>query len=93
MISEREITSAIGAHSVWKSHLKEAVSSGNLDVPLETIAADDACQFGRWLVTVAAEARTTYAQQHALVKGRHAHFHERAARVAELATTGHREKA
>lgn len=93
MITERELTSAIGAHSVWKSRLKQAIASGKLEMPVQTIAADDACQFGRWLETIAEEARTTYAQQYAIVKARHAVFHEMAARVAEHASKGNREKA
>jgi hypothetical protein len=93
MITERELTSAIGAHSVWKNRLKEAIATGTLQSSVSVIAAGDACPFGRWLDAIAAEARTTYAHHYRQVHERHAVFHQMAARVAELAAAGDREKA
>ncbi len=49
------VRAAITSHAAWKGRLKAAVGSGRLapGTDLAATARDDACDFGRWLVTEA----------------------------------------
>lgn len=93
MLSTDDFTTAIAAHSAWKGRLKKAIDTGVLDAPIVTIRADDQCPFGKWLhgqnLTAAERASDHYKK----VLAAHAEFHQMAARVAELATTGHKPEA
>jgi hypothetical protein len=44
-----EIDNAILSHKVWKDRLRQAVETGELSFPVEVIAADNLCAFGKWL--------------------------------------------
>jgi methyl-accepting chemotaxis protein len=86
------VKGAIAAHAAWTARLKAAIGTGKLDVPVQTIQADDQCQFGRWLYAsaCAADAQTDHYRQ---AKQLHADFHREAAKVAQMAIAGQREPA
>ena len=37
MINKEEIDKAIAAHGMWKTRLKQAIDTGEIDLPVETI--------------------------------------------------------
>jgi len=92
MASSDELMKAIGAHGQWKMRLRNAISTGKLDVPVETVKAEDQCAFGQWLKTLTTVAAAE--EPHlAAVKQLHRDFHKVAGQAAALATTGKRREA
>ncbi len=93
MIQDAILQKAIAAHSSWKARLRMAVSSSKLNASIETIKADNQCEFGRFLngpALSAADKSTTHFQS---VKNLHTAFHVEAGHVATWCTTGQKEKA
>ena len=88
-----EINVAIASHSIWKSRLIKAIETGTLDVPQHTIAMDDHCAFGKWLLGNDIPAEIRNSTEYKNVKDLHARFHKVAAKVAELALSGHKVEA
>ncbi len=85
--TSQQIAKAIGAHGMWKMRLKSAIDTGTGDVDVATARVDDACEFGKWLYgQVSADAQAT--SYYGDVKQLHAKFHQVAAHVLELATSG-----
>jgi hypothetical protein len=82
-----ELMKAIGAHGQWKMRLRNAIQTGKLDVPADTVKADDQCVFGQWLKTLTSvsEAEEPYL---AAVKKLHSEFHRIAGQAAGLVTNG-----
>ena len=93
MANIEEIVKEITAHGQWKARLAEAINTGKIDVPVETICQDDQCAFGKWLygATLAPSDKTS--SHYRTVKDLHAEFHKTAARVAELASSGKKAEA
>jgi len=87
---EEMIDEAIYAHSRWKTRLKNMIQSGQSDVALSAIKSPHQCQFGRWLDSSKKAKKSKYYNE---VTKLHAKFHERAAEVAGLATSGQAEEA
>lgn len=87
----REINKAIAAHGVWKVRLRDAIASGASDYKPETVALDNACDFGRWFYAIPEADRPL--EFWAKVKKLHARFHQVAGRVLELALGGKPEEA
>ena len=85
-----EIDKAIAAHLAWKAELRAAIESGVIGIALATIRDDTVCEFGIWFAGHA----LTDDQKRTLECGRieelHAHFHNVAGRVAELAVGGNK---
>jgi len=89
---EEQIRSSVGAHGLWKGRLRTAIDSGSSPFSPEAIRVDDACEFGRWLYSLAG---TEY-RAHPLfetVRNKHAEFHLTAASVLQLALSGNKEAA
>jgi len=86
MSREAEIKKAIGAHGLWKTKLRNAMSSGRAEPPSAHAAADDVCDFGRWLYSLPQEERAT--GHFSRVRELHARFHQEAARVLALVESG-----
>ena len=86
-----EIQKAIGAHGLWKSRLKRAITSGAADVTVENTAVDDRCDFGRWLHALPRASQS--AANFGAVKSLHAQFHVEAASVLKLALAGQKDAA
>lgn len=87
-----EISNGIAAHGMWKSRLRMAIETGKLDVTVSTISADNQCAFGKWLygtTDTSAKNSAHYKQ----IKELHAEFHKAAGKVAQLATSGHKDEA
>jgi purine-binding chemotaxis protein CheW len=89
----RQVEQAIRAHLQWKVRMKTAIACGKLGVPVQTIRADDACPFGRWLYGEGLQSDAVGGERIALVKKLHKRFHQATANVAELALAGRRTEA
>jgi hypothetical protein len=83
-----EITDAVGAHGVWKRKLKSAIATGKIDVKISTIQADKQCSFGKWLYGPTITEKQKNSEHYHKVQEFHAAFHEKAAKVAQLAISG-----
>ena len=93
MTSKEEIDKAIAAHGMWKTRLKQAIDTGEIDLPVATIRTDDHCVFGKWLNGPTHTAVDKASDHYKTVKQLHAEFHKIAAGVAELAVAGHKKEA
>ena len=91
MVNLEAINKGIAAHSAWKARLRTAVSSGKFDVPAATVAKDNQCEFGKWLYGLSGTDQLT--EKFSTVRRLHTQFHEEAARIVTLATSGQSEKA
>ena len=87
----RQIDAAITAHDEWKARLLAAIESGSSEFQPETVRADHLCEFGKWFDSLGKESRGSLHVER--VGALHAQFHEAAARVLDLALTGHRAQA
>lgn len=93
MAHKDEITKAIAAHGMWKTRLTQAIESGKMDTPVDTVRMDDQCAFGKWLYGVSLDLQGTTSAQYEEVKKLHAQFHRVAAQVVELALSGKKHEA
>jgi len=84
---------AISAHSAWSARLKAAIDTGHLDIPVNTVRANNQCQFGKWLYGGGLTAAETQTEHYRQTSQLHARFHEEAAKVAELAIQGQKQAA
>ena len=91
MVNLEAINKGIAAHSAWKARLRTAVSSGKFDVPAAKVAMDNQCEFGKWLYGLSGSDKQT--EHFNTVRRLHAQFHEEAAQIVVLATSGQSEKA
>jgi methyl-accepting chemotaxis protein len=82
------LKNAIAAHAAWTARLKAAVVSRHLDIPLNTIQADDQCQFGKWLYGKEISDVEKQTEHYRATRRLHAQFHQEAAKVAQLAISG-----
>ncbi len=84
----REIEQAIGAHALWMSELRQAIIDVRPGIDVDTIRADDQCEFGKWLYgsRLSAEDRATDHYQE--VRRFHVEFHDLAAQVVDKAAAG-----
>lgn len=83
-----EIQKAIAAHSKWKADLRQAMQTGKIDTPVETIRMDNQCFFGKWLDGSELTPAEKASHHYKTVKEHHAEFHKTAARVVELVLAG-----
>ncbi len=81
-----EIRKAIGAHGAWKLRLTSAARAGDTSLPVETLKVDDACDFGKWLKSVAPQMAGD--PDYARIKDMHRAFHAEAGRLAEMIRDG-----
>lgn len=88
-----EIDQAVGAHGMWKGRLKQAIDSGKLDTPVATIRTNNQCAFGKWLYGSTLSAQDKSSEYYKTVTELHTQFHQAAAQVAELATSGKKNEA
>lgn len=83
---------AIAAHGMWKRRLKSAMDSGQSDITPQTVAADNNCDFGKWLYSKAMLLNTAdKGADFETVKKLHADFHRCAATTLDKALKGDRE--
>lgn len=93
MIIVEMIQKAIAAHAGWKARLRSAVDTGKFDVSVAVIKADNQCEFGKWLYGPDFTGAEKQTQNYRAAKDLHAKFHLEAAKVVELATSGHKDEA
>lgn len=89
----QEIDNAIAAHRSWKMRLKQIVDTGVLDTPLTTIRSRNECNFGKWVHGNTLSPEEKNSQHYKTVVDLHTKFHEIAAKIAQLATTGKKDEA
>jgi methyl-accepting chemotaxis protein len=85
------IDRAMAAHGNWKTRLRDAIHSGKSDANVATVAVDNACEFGKWFLSLPNAERGS--AQGRVVQTLHAQFHRAAANVLEMALAGRREEA
>lgn len=93
MTDKAEIDKAIGAHGMWKSKLRQVISTGTSDTPVATIRMDNQCNFGKWLYGATLSATDKSSAHYKSVKDLHAQFHRTAGQVTELALAGKKSEA
>jgi len=93
MVDIEEIEQAIAAHGYWKVYLRNAIISGRIDTPVDTIRSDNECVFGKWLDASMLTSTEQESYHYITVKELHAKFHETAARVAGLVLAGKKSEA
>jgi len=91
VVNPNDIMTIIGAHGAWKMKLRNAIISGQLDKPVEIIASDSHCAFGRWLATISEEDRNT--PEAKAVQLHHTAFHRIAGKIAEHALSNEKVEA
>ena len=84
-----EVEKAILAHSRWKTHLKEAITTGESHFSVANVWNSHLCEFGKWLDSAEANTIPNYQE----VVKLHQEFHKAAAQILELALSGKREEA
>lgn len=93
MLNLDAIQKAIAAHTGWKARLRTAISNGKFEVAVATVRADNQCEFGKWLYGSELSDSEKSTDHYQTVKQLHARFHQEAAAVVSLATSGEKEKA
>jgi predicted RNase H-like nuclease (RuvC/YqgF family) len=88
-----EIKKAVGDHGMWKKTLKNAVDTGEIDIQISIIKDDNQCSFGKWLYGSTITEKEKNSSHYHEVRELHADFHEKASKVAELATSGQKARA
>lgn len=89
----KNVSDAIGAHSMWKTKLKTAVRTGVLPKPASDIACDDQCSFGKWIYGMTGDTSLSGSSHYTAVKAKHAEFHKAVAAVARAVEVGDKGKA
>lgn len=84
-----EIQKAIGAHGLWKGHLKSAIDKGRSEFTVEDAAADNKCEFGRWLYSTV-DHDTQSRAHHEKVTRLHREFHQEVGKILGQALAGDR---
>ena len=84
----RTVDRFLAAHGNWKRRLEQAIDRGALDVPVETVSADDRCEFGRWLHGPDLPRQLAASSRYAEVVAAHAEFHRVAGEVARHVQAG-----
>ncbi len=93
MIDVEMIQKAIATHAKWKARLRTAVSTGEFDVTPAVVRADNRCEFGKWLYGPDFAAADKETQNYRAAADLHAKFHQEAAKIVELATSGNKDEA
>ncbi len=87
-----EIRKAISAHGGWKNKLRTIAETGQSEVTVEHVRADNNCAFGKWLHTrIEPGYKQSPHYQNALKL--HAEFHVEAAKVLAHGIKGEKEQA
>lgn len=88
-----EIDKAIGGHGLWKGRIRTLIGSGKSDIPVETAALTNACDFGKWLSGPTLSARDKASAHYTKVNELHTRFHQVAAAAIGLALSGKKAEA
>jgi methyl-accepting chemotaxis protein len=85
---DQEVTAAKEAHFAWRERLAKAIRFRACETPIEHIACDDRCAFGKWLHSESLDGQTKDGKPYQVTKRLHAEFHTVASEVAKLAENG-----
>ncbi len=85
MSRQDEIKKAIDAHGLWKARLLKALETGKSEYTVESISADNRCDFGKWVYSVSETERDGHWKT---VRELHARFHQQAGNVLGIALRG-----
>lgn len=88
-----EITTAIGAHGMWKQRLYNLINAGKSDVSPPAFQSDQVCAFGRWLQGPSLDPNQKETEHYRRVVALHAQFHQEAGRIVELIQAGRKSDA
>ena len=83
-----QIKDAIGSHGMWTLRLKTAIKVGKSDMEPEVARCDDKCDFGKWLHSDEIDETVRSGAPYRVISRLHSEFHECAADVLDLATSG-----
>ena len=75
-----DLTQAVSAHVAWKAKLRTAISKKET-MDINTISADNCCEFGKWLHGEA-KAKMSGLAAYKDTLSKHATFHKEAGKVA-----------
>lgn len=92
MSNKQALVMAVGTHGLWKTRLREAVSTGKLDVSVSEVSAEGKCAFGKWLLDPAT-SQDLVSSHGQTVRRLHAEFHKIAGNIAQLAISGKKREA
>ena len=79
---------AIAAHVRWMTLLRQAVIDAVSGIDVESIAAHNHCEFGKWLHGPGLSPDERLTDHYLEVRRLHAEFHELAGRIVEQAAAG-----
>lgn len=88
---KEEITAGIAAHGQWKARLRDAIATGKSEFNPLTVKGDNNCAFGKWLYGLGPEGKSS--PYYAMVKEKHAKFHQTTGEVLALALAGKKDEA
>lgn len=83
-----DIDQAIAAHVHWMTLLRQAVLDAVSGIDVDSIAAHNQCEFGKWLHGPGLSTDDRLTEHYLEVWRVHAEFHELARRIVELAAAG-----
>jgi methyl-accepting chemotaxis protein len=92
MSLQEQIKAAVGAHGMWKARLRQAIDTGVSEFSPTVVRRDDQCEFGKWLHS-ASEPSVRTSPHYKKCVDTHRQFHEAAAKVMGLATSGQKANA
>lgn len=93
MSARLQIEQALGTHGLFKLRLRQAIASGRLETATVSLGSHAECAFGKWMASPGVAPATRATPQFAQVQALHERFHQAAARVADLAASGHEAEA
>ncbi len=85
-----QIDKAIGSHGMWKSRLRRAIETGQSEFSIDTVKADNQCEFGKWLQSLPSTASPDVVRS---IRALHTKFHGHAALVLDHALAGRKSEA
>jgi len=83
-----DIEQAISAHRQWMAQLRQAVFDALSGIDVQSIRADNNCEFGKWLHGPSLSSDEQLTDHYLEVRQLHVEFHELAGRIVELAAAG-----
>ncbi|MDY6820924.1 MAG: CZB domain-containing protein [Deferribacterota bacterium] len=88
----KELSQALGKHSIWKNKIKRAITTGQLDTIMDIVVDYHECDFGKWLCSNEVTKKFSGNKFYEEIKIYHKKIHEEAKEIVELAKKD-REKA
>lgn len=83
----KELSQALGKHSIWKGKIKKAIATGQVDTIMDMVVDDHKCDFGKWLYSKEVARRLNGNKSYEELKIFHKRIHEEVKEVIELAKT------